>query len=79
MGPSMDATPSAAVLKVVNRLSNDSGAKSRGRFGPSPGMGVAIPPRFSNSLILSSTVSKYLIMLSTTRCCCTNMLSNLAL
>ena len=75
-GPSMGATPSDAVLKVVTRLSNDSGAGSRGRLGPSPGTGVGIPPPFSNSLILFSTVSKYLIMSSTTRCYCTNMLSN---
>ena len=78
MGPSMGATPSAAVLKVVTPLSNDSGAESHGRLGPGPGMGVGIPRRFFNSLILFSTVSKYLIMLSTTRCCCTTMLSNLA-
>ena len=78
MGPSTGATPSVAVLNVVTRLSNDSGAGYRGRSGPSPGTGVGIPPRFSNSLILSSTVSKYLIMLATTRCCFTSMLSNLA-
>ena len=78
MGPSMGATPSAAVLKVVTGLSKDSGAGSRGRSGPGPGTGVGISPRCSNSLILFSTVSKYLIMLSPTRCCCTNMLSNLA-
>ena len=74
----MGVTPSAAVLKVVTRLSNDSGAGSRGRSGPGPRTGVGIPARLSNSLILLSTVSKYLIMLSTTRCCYTNMLSNLA-
>ena len=74
----MGATPSAAVLKVVKRLSNDSGAGSHGRSRPSPGTGARIPPRFYNSLILFSTVSRYFIMLSTSRCCCTNMLSNLA-
>ena len=78
MGPSMGATPSAAVLKVVNCPSNDSGAGSRGIWEPGPGTGVGIPPRFSHSLILFSTVSNYLIMLSNTRCCCTNMFSNLA-
>ena len=75
--PSKGATPSAAVLKVVTRLSKDSGTGSAGRSGPSPGTGVGIPPRVSNYLIIFSTISKYLIMLSTTRCCCTNMLSNL--
>ena len=77
-GPSMGATPSAAVLKVVTRLSNDSRAGSRGRSRPNPGMGVGLPQRFKYSLILFLTVSKYWIMLSNTRCCCTSMLSNLA-
>ena len=74
----MGATASAAVLKVVTCLSNDSRAGSCGRWGPGPGTGVGIPPCYSNSRILFQTVSKYLIMLSGTPCCCTNMLSSLA-
>ena len=79
MGPSMGATPSAAVLKVVNRLSNDSGAGFGGRSGPGTVTGFGFGARFSKSLILLLTVSKYLIMLSTAPSCCTSMLSNLAL
>ena len=39
---------------------------------------IGIPRCFSNSLILSSAVSKYLIMLCTTPCCSTSILSSLA-
>ena len=66
MGPCMGPSPSAAVLKVVTHLSNNSGARSCGRSGPGTATGVGIPPHLSNSLILFSTVSKYLITLSTT-------------
>ena len=78
MAPPMGATPSAAVLKVVTRLSKDSGVGSRGTSGPGTGTGIGPPPRLSNSLILSSTVSKYFIMLSTTPCSRTSNLSGLA-
>ena len=37
MGPSMGATPSASVLKVVTRVSKDSGAACCGRSGTSTG------------------------------------------
>ena len=73
MGRSMGATPSAVVLKVVIHLSNDSGAGFRGRSGRGTRTGVAICPRLSNFLILFSTVSKYLIMLSTQPCCCNSV------
>ena len=78
MKPSTVATPSAAVLKVVSCLNNDSGAGSRDRSGPGHGTGVGTPPRFTNYLILFSSVSTYFIMLSTTHCCYTSMLSDLA-
>ena len=74
----MRASPSAAVLTVVIRLSKDSGAGPRSRSGPGTGMGVETPPRLFNSLILSLTVSKYLIILFTTPCCCVSILSSLA-
>ena len=78
MGPSMGATPSVAVLKVVTDLGKDSGARSRGRSGPGTGTGVGTPPRLSTSLMLPSTVSKYLIMLCTNLCRYTTFLSSFA-
>ena len=74
MGPSMGATPSAAVLKVVSRLTKDSGAGSRGRWGP----GAGTPARLSNSFIQSSKFSKYLIILSNIPGCCIIIISSLA-
>ena len=74
MRPSMGATPSPAVLNVVNRLTKDSGARSPGRSGP----GAGTPARLSNCFYLSSTFSRYLIILSTIPCCCTSIVSSLA-
>ena len=74
MGLSMGASPSAAVFKGVSPLTKDSGAGSPGRSGP----GAGTPARLSNSFILSSTVSKYVIILSTIPCCCTSIVSSLA-
>ena len=70
----MGATPSAAVLNVVSCFTKDSGAGSRGRSGP----GARTPAQLSNSFILSSTVSRYMIILSTIPCCCTSIVSTLA-
>ena len=71
IGSSLGATPSAAVLKVVSRLTKDAGAGSRGRSEP----GAGTSAHLSNSVILSSTVSNYLIILSTILCCCTSIVS----
>ena len=61
MGPSMDANLSAAVLKVVTRLTTDSGAGSRGRSGPGTGTGIGSHLCLSNSLIPSSRIFQCLI------------------
>ena len=58
MGPSMGTTPPAPLPKVISRLNKDSGAGSRGRSAP----GTGTPVRLSNSLVLPSTGSKYLII-----------------
>ena len=74
MGPSMGATPSADVLNVVTCLKKDSGAASRGTSRP----GTGTPARLSHFLILSSSVCKYLDMLSTAPCPFIRILSSLA-
>ena len=78
MGPPLGATPSAHVLKVVSHLTKDSAARSRGKSAPGTGTGIGTPPCLSNSAILLSTVCKYLIILSTTPCCCVSIFSSLA-
>ena len=56
VGPSMGAASPAAVLKVVTRLSSNSGSGSPGRLSPGTATGVGIAQRFCNYLILFWTV-----------------------
>ena len=74
----MGATPSAAVLKFVTCLSNDSWQDPVASRGLVPGWALELLHASPTLSDLFSTVSKHLITVSNNPCCRTSILSSLA-